>query len=104
MKIVILGAGQVGGSVAHILASEANDVTVVDAQGQPVPGATVNGRWSGLVSGNASAVSGSNGVAAVQSPGSRNRGTFIFTVTGVTLPGYSYDPGSSTETSDSISR
>ena len=30
MKIVILGAGQVGGSVAHILASEANDVTVVD--------------------------------------------------------------------------
>jgi len=31
VKIVILGAGQVGGSVAHILASEANDVTVVDA-------------------------------------------------------------------------
>lgn len=31
MKIVILGAGQVGSSVAHILASEANDVTVVDA-------------------------------------------------------------------------
>lgn len=31
MKIVILGAGQVGGSVAHILASEANDVTVVDS-------------------------------------------------------------------------
>ena len=30
MKIVILGAGQVGGSVSHILASEANDVTVVD--------------------------------------------------------------------------
>jgi len=30
LKIVILGAGQVGGSVAHILASEANDVTVVD--------------------------------------------------------------------------
>lgn len=30
MKIVILGAGQVGGSVAHILASEANDVTVID--------------------------------------------------------------------------
>ncbi len=34
MKIVILGAGQVGGSVAHILASEANDVTVVDANGE----------------------------------------------------------------------
>ncbi len=34
MKIVILGAGQVGGSVAHILASEANDVTVVDANAE----------------------------------------------------------------------
>jgi len=34
MKIIILGAGQVGGSVAHILASEANDVTVVDANAE----------------------------------------------------------------------
>jgi trk system potassium uptake protein TrkA len=34
VKIVILGAGQVGGSVAHILASEANDVTVVDANAE----------------------------------------------------------------------
>jgi len=30
MKIIILGAGQVGGSVAENLASEANDITVVD--------------------------------------------------------------------------
>ncbi|RFA24764.1 Trk system potassium transport protein TrkA [Alkalilimnicola ehrlichii] len=30
MKIIILGAGQVGASVAHNLASEANDITVVD--------------------------------------------------------------------------
>lgn len=30
MKIIILGAGQVGSSVAYILAGEANDVTVVD--------------------------------------------------------------------------
>ena len=32
MKIIILGAGQVGGSLAEHLASEANDITVVDAQ------------------------------------------------------------------------
>jgi len=32
MKIVILGAGQVGSSVAQNLASEANDITVVDTQ------------------------------------------------------------------------
>ena len=33
MKIVILGAGQVGSSVAESLASEANDITVVDIDG-----------------------------------------------------------------------
>lgn len=31
MKIIILGAGQVGGSLAASLASEANDITVVDS-------------------------------------------------------------------------
>ncbi len=33
MKIVILGAGQVGASVAEALASEANDITIVDQNG-----------------------------------------------------------------------
>jgi trk system potassium uptake protein TrkA len=32
MKIIILGAGQVGSSLAHHLASEANDITVVDTR------------------------------------------------------------------------
>ena len=32
MKILILGAGQVGSSVASNLASEANDITLVDSQ------------------------------------------------------------------------
>ncbi|HSX85319.1 MAG TPA: NAD-binding protein, partial [Cellvibrio sp.] len=30
MKIIILGAGQVGGSLAEHLASESNDITVID--------------------------------------------------------------------------
>jgi len=34
MHILILGAGQVGASVAHNLASEANDITVVDASSE----------------------------------------------------------------------
>ncbi|MDT8386600.1 MAG: Trk system potassium transporter TrkA [Thiogranum sp.] len=34
MKIIILGAGQVGTTVAQALASEANDITVVDQQAQ----------------------------------------------------------------------
>ncbi|MCG5501729.1 Trk system potassium transporter TrkA [Ectothiorhodospira lacustris] len=32
MKILILGAGQVGSSVAHNLSSEANDITIVDTR------------------------------------------------------------------------
>ncbi len=34
MKILILGAGQVGSTVAESLASEANDITVVDTDGE----------------------------------------------------------------------
>ena len=34
MKIIILGAGQVGSSVAAALVSEANDITVVDSESQ----------------------------------------------------------------------
>ena len=34
MKIIILGAGQVGSSVAHNLSSEFNDITVVDSSAQ----------------------------------------------------------------------
>ena len=34
MKIIILGAGQVGASVAHNLSSEFNDITVVDGNAQ----------------------------------------------------------------------
>jgi len=36
MKIIILGAGQVGASVAATLASEANDITVVDSDRQRI--------------------------------------------------------------------
>ena len=34
MKIIILGAGQVGGTLAENLASEQNDITVVDTDGE----------------------------------------------------------------------
>ena len=53
MKIIILGAGQVGGSLATELASEANDITVVDvdatrlrALGDRLDIRTVQGRGS----------------------------------------------------------
>ena len=34
MKIIILGAGQVGGTLAENLSHEENDITVVDNNGQ----------------------------------------------------------------------
>jgi trk system potassium uptake protein TrkA len=36
MKIIILGAGQVGASVAESLVSEANDITVVDTDARSI--------------------------------------------------------------------
>ena len=34
MKIIILGAGQVGGTLAEHLSGESNDITVVDTDGE----------------------------------------------------------------------
>ncbi len=79
-------------------------VTVRDKAGQPVTGATVTGTWSGLVSGAGSAITASSGVASLTSPSTKSRGTFTFTVTGVALSGYSYQPLLNVETADSIIR
>jgi len=79
-------------------------VKVLDGSGNVVSGATVTGTWSGIISANGSALSGSSGVASFTSPQTRAAGTFVFTVTGITLAGYSYDAMLNAETSDSISR
>jgi len=71
-------------------------VTVSDASGNLVLGASVAGRWSGLVTGNATATTGSNGTATFTSPRTKKRGTATFTVTGITLSGYAYEAGSTT--------
>jgi PKD repeat protein len=81
-------------------------VTVRDGSGNLVPGATVTGTWSGVVSGGASLTTGSSGQAQFVS--SRIKATvgsvFTFTVTGIALPGYTYNPAANVETSDSITR
>ena len=79
-------------------------VAVRDGNGNFVPGATVSGDWSGAVSGSASALTGSTGVASMKSGRSKSGTTFTFTVTGITLSGYTYVPTSNKETSDSASR
>ena len=83
-------------------------VKVLDASGKVVPGATVTGNWSGIVSktGATATTATSTGVATLTSPTAAKtaRGTFTFTVTGVTKTGYGYVSASNLETSDSIAR
>ena len=79
-------------------------MTVRDAEGKPVPGATVSGTWSGLIAANVSAVSATNGLASLKSPRTQKRGNFVFTVTGISLNGYSYQPALNVESADSITR
>jgi PKD repeat protein len=79
------------------------NVVVRNANGALLRNATVTGSWSGVVSGNQATTSGRQGDARFTSPSTINRGSFTFTVTGITLSGYTYRPSSNLETSDSIS-
>lgn len=78
-------------------------VTIRDADGNPVPGATVSGDWSGVVSRSGTAVTNGAGVATIDSSRTRNSGSFTFSVTGVTQSGYTYSPEDNLETTDSAS-
>jgi subtilisin len=78
-------------------------VTVLDADGLPVEGATVYGHWSGLTSGDVSGTTDANGQVTFKSSLVKNAsGTFTFTVDDIVKEGYTYDPSANKETSDSI--
>ncbi len=80
-------------------------VTIVDADGAPIAGATVSGKWSGATSDSDTGVTNSAGQVTVRSNSvrrPRSGTTFTFTVTDVVLSGWVYDPASNVETSDSI--
>jgi uncharacterized repeat protein (TIGR02543 family) len=81
-------------------------ITVRDSNGNLVPGATVTGTWSGVVGGSGSLSTNSAGQAEFSSDRVRasSGSVFTFTVTGVTLNGYTYNPAANVETSDSIAR
>lgn len=79
-------------------------VTIVDADGLPVEGATVSGSWSGLTADIDSGITDINGQVSLTSDDvAATSGTFTFTVDDVTATGWTYDPTSNVETSDSIS-
>jgi hypothetical protein len=102
MRVADIAMSIVGSGKNRYRANAA--VRLLDGAGQPVVGATVTGRWSGLVGGNVSGTTGGNGVVNFASATTRSSGTFTFTVTGASLANYQYDPSLNTETSDSISR
>ena len=77
-------------------------VTVRNQNGAVVPSATVTGQWSGLTTGTVSRTTNTSGNAAFTSSRTKNRGTFTFTVTGITLSGYTYAPTRNVRTSASI--
>jgi PKD repeat protein len=80
-------------------------VKVVDSNGVAVIGATVRGNWSGLVStAGENVVTDSTGIARFTSPQTRQRGTFVFTVSAVSHASHTYAPTTNTETTDSIQR
>lgn len=79
-------------------------VTIVDQNGAALAGATVTGFWSGVVSGTSSGTTTTAGTATLKSPKTRSSGTFTFTVTNVSLSGYTYNPASNLQSSASITK
>ena len=77
-------------------------VTIKNANGATVSGATVTGSWSGLTSASVSGNTSSTGKVKFTSARTKSTGTFTFTVTNVTAPGYTYAASQNAATSGSI--
>ncbi len=78
-------------------------VTIMDVDGFPVDGATVDVQWSGAVSGTSSGTTGADGTVSLASAKTRSTGvTFTATVTDVSANNRTYDSSLNVETSDSI--
>ncbi|MES2018419.1 MAG: PKD domain-containing protein [Pseudomonadota bacterium] len=79
-------------------------VTVRDSAGNLVPGVTVQGSWSGVVSGAKSALTNAAGVATTDSAATKKSGSFKYTITGMTAAGYAYDATLNRMTSNTITK
>ena len=78
-------------------------VTIVDAENNPVKGANVSGRWSGLTTDSDSGTTGADGTVPSNSDRVKNAaGTFTFTVTDVALTNWEYNATANVVDSGSI--
>jgi PKD repeat protein len=78
-------------------------VTIRDTGNNLISNATVTGKWSGLVSGNATGITDASGNVTFSSPKTKNTGTFTFQITKVSKSGYTYNAALNTKTANSIS-
>lgn len=77
-------------------------ITIVDTNSAPVANATVDIKWSGVVSGSDSGVTGPDGTVTFSSPRSKYPCPFTITVDNVTHPTLTYNPALNIETSDTV--
>ena len=78
-------------------------VAIVDADNNPVDGATVSGHWSGLTTDTDARNTDSDGQVRLYSNWVRRAsGTFTFTVDDVAKAGWTYDASANNKTSESI--
>ena len=79
------------------------NVRMTDAGDVPVSNASVKVRWSGVVTGTASATTNSSGIATLSKSTRAAHGTVTLAVTGVSKAGVTYDSAQNTVTQASIS-
>lgn len=77
-------------------------VTVKNYAGGLASGAKVSGKWTGVTTATQSANTNTSGVATFTSTKTTARGTCTFSVSGVTLSGWSYDPAQNLLTTNSL--
>ena len=78
-------------------------IGIVDTNGNPVTGATVNGHWTGSATDTDTVTTDENGIATARTDRTRDTtGTFTFTVDNVFKDDWTYDPDANAERSDSI--
>ena len=92
IEVMYIGSIVVTKQSWWILRSGRARVQIVDTDGSPVEGATINGQWSGGASDNDLFTTGSDGWGTTNSNWRWGDATFTFCVTNVSKEGWSYDP------------
>ncbi|MGV0958313.1 MAG: PKD domain-containing protein [Limnohabitans sp.] len=92
VDVYINGGVTMALKIARNQATASATVAIYNRSGFAVSGLTVNGAWSGAVSGSVSATTGSGGSATFTSSPFKQGKTATFTVKSVTGTGYVYNP------------